>query len=378
MTAAACRDHSPPRAADALPTSSNRDKALAAAHVWSPPAVPPGMVDFSRNTPGPGMFDPASDVDCTFALQPVGGTSPKFHCRLPDGSTIKVKYGSTNPEVPAEVAASRLMAALGFAVDRLMLVHSVRCRGCPPLPALALDCLKKGVPAATCLQGTSPTEVRTFNTVMIERQFEGRPIEDKDDQGWAWFELDKIDPNRGGASRTEVDALRLMAVLLAHWDNKAENQRLVCPPGRERSDGSCRAPVAVVHDLGATFGPLKADLQTWKGVPIWEDAATCRVSMSTLPYNGSTFAARQISEGGRQLAVRLLRSLTPEQLNTLFEASGMSRFPHILAAARQPQAWTDVFLAKVDQIAAAGPCPSACGRKPPGGRAFPRVIGVGS
>jgi hypothetical protein len=357
LSAAGCRDHAgPAKGPPATTGESKRDAALAAARVWSVPQVPPGKVDFSRNTPGPGTLDPASDVDCEFVLKPFAGTSPKFFCKLPDGGTIKVKYGANNPEVPAEVAASRLMAALGFAVDRMMLVHSVRCKGCPPVPALALECLQKGAPASTCLQGTSPTHVGIFKEVMIERPFEGTRIEQTDDQGWSWYELDKIDPKRGGASRTEVDALRLMAVLLAHWDNKGPNQRLVCPPGQEGPDGSCRAPVAVLHDLGATFGPLKADLPNWKLAPMWADAAACRVSMATLPYKGGTFPDHRISEEGRALALKLLRTLSPSQLNTLFEASGFSRFPHVMAAAREPQSWTDVFLAKVDQIAAAGPC----------------------
>jgi hypothetical protein len=340
------------------PAASQRDAALARARVWAQPAVHPGSVDFSRNTPGPGVLDPTADIDCDFSLEPVGGTSPKFYCTIPGGDRIKVKYGATNPEIPAEVAASRLMSALGFFVDRMMVVHSVRCRGCPPLPHEALECLKKGVPAAVCLQGTSGTSVRTFDDVMIERPFEGKDIEATEDQGWSWFELEKIHPKRGGSSREHVDALRLMAVLLAHWDNKGSNQRLVCPPGADRPDGSCRTPHAVIHDLGATFGPNKTDFQNWKQVPIWADPATCRVSMSTLPYKGSTFADTTITEPGRQLALRLLQAITPQQLNTLFEASGFSRFPHVLAAARDPQSWTDVFRAKVDQIASAGPCPA--------------------
>ena len=55
-------------------------------------------------------------------------------------------------------------------------------------------------------------------------------IEAFEDQGWAWFELDRIDAARGGAPEPKIDALRLLAVLLAHWDNKGANQRLICPP----------------------------------------------------------------------------------------------------------------------------------------------------
>jgi hypothetical protein len=357
---AACRNRAPdPPAKDAASAggAQQRQRALASARVWAAPVTPPETIDFAANTPGPGSLDASKDLDCDFVLKKIGGTSPKFYCKLADGDVVKVKYGDTNPEVPAEVAASRLMSALGFFVDRMMLVKSVRCRGCPPFPAQALACVEKTGSTAVCLQGASTDGVKTFERAMIERPFEGDDIEAPDGEGWAWFELDRIDPKAGGSPRAHVDALRLVAVLLAHWDNKAGNQRLVCPAGNSGRDGACRAPAAVVHDLGATFGPLKADLQNWKQAPIWADAATCRATMASLPYHGSTFADVQVTEEGRALAVKLLRTLSPAQLNTLFEAAGFSTFPHVLATAHQPQSWTDVFLAKVDQIATAGPCP---------------------
>jgi len=355
----ACRDRPPhDRHAGSGEEAARRRAALASARVWAAPRTDPGAADFSRNTAGPGYIDAASDIDCDFSLDPVHGTTPKFHCTLPDGDRVKVKYGAANPEVPAQVAASRLLAALGFFVDRVMLVHSVRCRGCPPFPHQALECLKHGIPRALCLQGTPASRVRAFEPATIERRFDGEAIESDDEEGWAWYELDAVDARAGGSTRAQVDALRLMAVLLAHWDNKPVNQRLVCPPGADRPDGSCRAPAAVLHDLGGTFGPMKADLENWQHVPMWEDAAACRVGLSTLPFNGATFRPADISEEGRQLALKLLRPIGAPQLNTLFDASGVARFPHVLAAARRPEAWTEAFLAKVAQIEAAGPCPS--------------------
>ena len=103
-------------------------------------------------------------------------------------------------------------------------VHSVRCRGCPPLPQQALQCLEKGEPATVCLQGAAPDRDRHVQQAVIERPLEGEKIEATKDQGWSWYELEKIDPKAGGSSRAEVDALRLMAILLAHWDNKGRTR----------------------------------------------------------------------------------------------------------------------------------------------------------
>jgi hypothetical protein len=360
LPAAGCRDHAAKGEAPPPHAAARRDAALAAARVWFPPAVPPGAVDFALNTPGPGGFDPHTDVECTFSLEPTSGATPKFICTLPDGDHVKVKYAEAVPngEVSSEIAATRLLAALGFPADRMNRVHSVKCRGCPPLPQQALQCLAKGEPAKVCLQGASADRVVTFQDALIERPLEGKKIEATKDQGWSWYEVDKIDPGAGGSSRAEVDALRLMAILLAHWDNKGANQKLLCPPGKSRSDGSCSAPVAAIGDLGAVFGPTRVDLVSWAKRPMWVDAASCRVSMKGLPFDGATFKDQQISESGRQLAVKLLRQLTPQQLNTLFEASGVTAFPHIAAAAKEPQNWTNAFLDKVEQIGSAGPCPN--------------------
>lgn len=358
LALAGCRDHAtPPIVAEAkgLPAAA-RDDALRRARVWAPPRTSPAKADLSANTAGPGAFDANADVDCTFAVDPVGGTTPKFMCTLPSGERVKVKYGLPNGELPAEVAATRLLAALGFPTDRMNRVHSVRCRGCPMFPQQALQCLARSEPAAICLQGASTAAVVTFEPAVIERPLEGEKIEAADDQGWSWYELDRIDPKAGGSSRAEVDALRLVAILLAHWDNKGANQKLLCPPGAGRADGSCRAPIAAIGDLGGTFGPTKVDLEHWKAFPVWMDPQTCGVSMKSLPFGGATFPDTRISEAGRQFALKLLRPLTREQLEALFSSSGVSTFPHLLAEAHKPSAWADVFLDKVQQIEQAGPC----------------------
>ena len=361
LTASACRERTAATAetakSSATVSEAARETSLTRARVWVQPRTPIPNADFSVNPPGSDSFDPASDVDCAFTPKRIGGTTPKFYCELAGGDVVKVKYGEPNGEIPAEIAATRLLSALGFPTDRMYRVHSVRCRGCPVLPQQALQCLDKGGPAVVCMEGASESSRVAFEHAAIERPFDGRKVEASDDQGWTWYELDKIDPAAGGSPRSHVDALRLVALLLAHWDNKGPNQRLVCPPGSDNPDGSCRAPLAIIQDLGATFGPKKMDLPNWRRAPVWVDAHACRVSMKSLPFAGATFADRQISEEGRQFALKLLRQLTRSQLETLFTAAGVTSFDHVIAEAHTPAAWTDTFLAKVDQIASAGPCP---------------------
>jgi hypothetical protein len=340
-------------------TPAQRDEVLARARVWRAPSTPIGKADLGRNPAPTDGFKDTEDVTCRFVVESVGGTTPKFHCRLPSGDVLKVKYGASNMEIPAEVAATRLLEALGFYADRMYRVHAVRCVGCPPFPFEALQCIEKTGAEGTCLRGAEAGRAVEFSPAAIERPRPGRKVEATPDQGWAWFELDRVDASRGGASRAEVDALRLVAIALAHWDNKSENQRLLCPLEAGATVEACQAPVAVVQDVGATFGPLKIDLLNWRRVPVWSEPGGCRVSMKALPFEGGTFGEHAISEEGRQLALTLLRQLSSDQLRALFVGSGITMFEHVLAEAREPDHWVAAFIAKVNEIAAAGPCPSA-------------------
>jgi hypothetical protein len=317
-----------------------REDALAAARVWHLPPVPASEANLRDNPSGPGGFGSDDEVTCRFTTQPVGGTTPKFYCTLASGEVVKVKYGSNNPELRAEVAATRLLVALGFGADRVYVVGRVRCVGCPLFPFQALKCLQRtGLKSACLAGGINYERIVDFDTAVIERRIEGRKIEGVPDQGWAWFELDKIDPARGGSLPAEVDALRLTAVLLAHWDNKAENQRLVCLPGNDRDDGSCAGALAVMQDLGATFGPVKVDLNNWRKYRVWADGA--------------------ISNEGRLLLLGWLEQLSDEQLRDLFEGSRVTQFDQFTAEARNAQSWVNAFKDKVRQIRDAGPCPTS-------------------
>jgi hypothetical protein len=346
---AAPQASTPPSDPEVAAAMALRADVLRRTRVWQPPQVPIAEANLAENPRGGFRSD--ETVDCAFTTEPVGGTTPKFYCRLADGRELKVKYGTNNPELPAEVAATRLLAALGFGADRMFVVRAVRCAGCPPFPFQALRCYERtGWP--TCLAGGNG-RVREFRAAVIEERLEGRRIEVTHDQGWSWDELTQIDEAAGGASRTELDGFRLLAVVLAHWDNKGANQRLLCPAG----DEPCARPLAMMQDVGATFGPTKLDLPNWSRARIWTDPRACTVSMADMPWDGATFPDHQISEGGRRFLLQLLEELSDSQLRELFLFSGVTSYEQVSARARDPQAWVEVFRDKVRQIRDAGPCP---------------------
>jgi hypothetical protein len=281
------------------------------------------------------------------------GTSSKFDCALRDGEVVRVKYGR-EPEIHAEVAAAHLLSALGYAADRVYMIPSLRCYGCPSNPFVAMRILDLlGIHGSAGRVLTGPADYADFEWVAVERKFAGTPIENDERKGWAWWELNKV-----RAPIAELDALRLVAVFLAHWDNKEDNQRLVCVDATPHAaDQACADSLLMLQDLGSTFGPAKVNVAQWEATPIWSDRATCTVSMRALPYQGSTFPDARISDAARVRIGRDLASFTDAELRDWLAAARFPEFYTPTDDERDLAIWTRAYRHRVDQILNGGPCP---------------------
>src|SRR5262249_49579862 len=270
----------------------------------------------------------------------------KFGCELPDDNRLKVRYGRDNNEIFAGVAATRLFWALGFGADVLYPVHVI-CRGCPS--TLHGDRVADG-------------EAR-FDYAAIERKMPGREMEAPSvGPGWAWPELDRVDERAGGAPLAHRDALKLLAVMLQHTDNKAEQQKLICvdEDTSKHELGTCPATFMLIHDLGLTFGTAtlvnsadrsSANLREWSRTPIWKDEAHCVANMP--PSQSGTLINPIISEVGRSFLSDLLGELTDTQIQDLFLAARFGEKPGLNGESGGSVAdWAAAFKRKRDEIAA--------------------------
>lgn len=327
-------------------TPEARVEAIARAQVWRPVAT--ASLDLRRGPGGPRAFAPDQLVTCTYVEREHAGNTPKFDCVRPGGDEVRVKYGRDNGEVYAEVAATRLLWALGFGADAMYPVR-VRCTGCPD---------DDGKPPA------DPTRVRTFDIAAIERKMPGRDLDASTD-GWSWQELDKVDPRRGGAPLAHRDALKLLAAMLQHTDSKKEQQRLLCldqGSRRARDGATCRQPFMMISDLGKTFGtanafnrdaPGSVNLEAWQGTKVWEGERGCRAHLDR-SITGS-LESPAISDAGRRFLADRLRLISDAQLTALFT---VARFPARAQPGAPPgspgadaAAWVAAFKDKVRQIA---------------------------
>jgi hypothetical protein len=338
-------------AAARVVSGEERLEAIARAQVWHEPAPGAGQT----NLPANPVID---DLACRFVLKRLNGTTPKFNCLLDTGEEVRIKYGK-GAEIPAEAAATRLLRALGFAADEITLVHHLRCYGCPLEPFTTSKAVQSIRVSAAYQKVIDYDDFHDYEWVALERKYEAWPIETATQEGWAFPELGRITASHGGATRAQVDALRLAAVFLAHWDNKADNQRLVCDRRDWPERTPCAAPLMLLQDLGATFGPRKVNLRRWRTSTIWADRVRCRITMRHLPYSGATFQDVQVGEPGRELAARLFERLTDEDIADLFRGARFDQERGLFSDVRPVAGWVDAFKMRVRLISEGPPCPPA-------------------
>lgn len=326
--------------------SKKRIEAVRMAQVWVP--VNTATLDLKAGPPMPGAFPPGETITCDYFQKDSGGKTPKFWCRVSETDEVKVKYGQDNGEVYAEVAATRLVWALGFGADGMYPVKVV-CRGCSPEPFK--DPKASGAKANA---GTS----HTFDPAVVERPMAGDVMETSKDSGWGWIDLNSVDQTRGGAPVAHRDALKLLAVFMQHTDTKPAQQKLLCLDKSKglpaSTDGSCKHPVMMLSDLGKTFGKANAfnkdnpgavNLKAWADADIWRGDKGCVGDMDQ-SFTG-TLDRPKISEAGRKFLADLLMQLSDQQIRDLFEVSQFT----IRDKTSTVDDWVRVFKQKRDDVA---------------------------
>jgi hypothetical protein len=216
---------------------------------------------------------------------------------------------------------------------------------------------------------------RIIEGAIVERNFSGKEISVYHDEGWNWDELDQVDPKSGGSSKAETEALKLLAVFIQHTDNKPSQQRLGCYEDHieeKRWRETCKMPVMMIQDLGATFGQSNNKVEAsaamylrgWKSQPVWNTAKEelhfkehgQKVCIGNLvPALGGELADPEIKEEGRVFLADLLNQLSDKQLEDLFRVARAEKTDEkILENDRLRsvivQDWVDAFKMKRDEI----------------------------
>lgn len=319
-------------------------------------------------------------VICDFAApgSQMGGKTPKFSCKITrvesaygtvqtstpdmDEEPVKVKFGADANEVYAEVAATRLMWALGYYADAWFPVR-VECHNCPENP----------------VSGSGLTGTRVFDLAIIVRKYPGHKMYENgnEEQGWSWRELDAAN----GRPTYERDGLKLLGAFLQHSDNKPPQQRLSCDKinideSTQPFTTTCEKPLMLVQDVGGTFGSggwftsngsAKVNLHEWSSKRLWNQVGTegspkqCQASLRKSLTAHDGLSDPPISEEGRRFDAGLMCQLSDHQIEEIFKAARVAAMPQYhnhdgsfksgVDEASVIRQWVDAFKQKREQLA---------------------------
>lgn len=151
-----------------------------------------------------------------FLKEDTDKSTPKFDIEDANGLKWRVKLGV---EAQPEVAASRLVWAVGYFTDVNYYLRTLKVKGLPKL--------KRG------------QEFVSNDGTVLGARLELRPRGQKDLGNWDWFE------NRF-SDTAMLNGLKVLMALLNNWDLKKDNNKIYREGNREIR--------YVVSDLGSSFG----------------------------------------------------------------------------------------------------------------------------
>ena len=349
----------PTAAQKACFTSEARAQAEQKAKVWHEPDPDYDPVLGFNPKNGPRLGAPPVDsdglakpVNCVANKKLIegSGTTPKFYCSVPglvdeDGDLIRYKVkphfkGQTrekrNGEVYGEFLSSRFSKALGFFADDEW-VADVTCPDCEE--SMTRD-----------FQGASFAPFQPAAGIELPL---GKGIDvncNHKDSGPLAGSLQKLLAN--GASRAEIDALKLWLAFIDHRDTKTDNQKFTCLDSKKNADGTrtCKEGQAVfyVSDMGSTFG-YSSSSEKKARLAEWKDSDPIRVKSGHCAATAKSVGDESISEAGRQLLANGLQRLldAEERDRTITRVFRASRNQE---RDQPPEAWAREFVRKAKTI----------------------------
>ena len=254
----------------------------------------------------------------TFVEEDTGGTQPKIVVTDAAGVTWDVKLG---PEAQAEVAANRLVWALGYFVEELYFVSAGKLDKWPAL--------KRG------------SELIDAAGAFTNARFRRRDAQTvRTDEEWTFDRNPFVD-------RPELGGLRILMTMINNWDVRgAANNRVLEATG---SDGR-RERRFIVADLGATFGRMGGRISKrskWNLEDFLQEGfiEQVRNGIVHLDYDGLDSGMDRVPLEHARWFAALASQLTEAQIRKAFEAAG--------ATPQEVEGYSKKIVEKIAQLQAA-------------------------
>jgi hypothetical protein len=293
-----------------------------------------------------------------------------------DADRFKVKYlKPPHPEhdrryneVFTELAAGRILWALGFPADHVYPVASVNCVGCTASP------FESNLEQNTAALTAAPS---VFRMVTVERDIPWSEIDPENDETWSWQDVARYyaDGTWTQQQKIEYDAYRL-ALGLFNYHNAIDVQnRVACAEFKEGASNPriCTKPYIFVQDLGSTFGKPKGfifgtnprgDFAAWQSQTVFKNASSCELRAH---LDGD----RKVLKAALDIVIDRAKSLDRTRVREIFKVARFDLMDQKqLKKIRETESdeakvreialdqWTDLFMQRIAELSTAQNCKS--------------------
>ena len=275
----------------------------------------PGDISSRNLHHGPGAAHMAPTAPFTFVKEDTTGASPKFSVKDARGVNWNVKFGV---EAQSETVATRLVWAMGYFAEEAYYFERVEINNLPRL---------------------SRGQEFVSGSVVRGVRFEPRRKGVTRGAIWDWLKNPFV-------GTREFDGLKVLMVLLANYDTRLENNRVLHQKHPETGEMEARY---VVTDIGATLGKVGGlggkriknslpEFQASKFI-VGVDKGIVEFDYSTTPKGAGKFASLfkpsyGKSQANKEKAMRripvesarwigqMLSELSEDQMHDAFRAAG--------------------------------------------------------
>lgn len=267
---------------------------------------------------GMGSADRAPQGPFTFVEENTDSTQPKIVVTDARGVTWEVKFGD---ESKAEVAANRLVWALGYPVEELYLVGTGVIQGARDAGRAAKHIAPEG--------HFMNARFRRRNDHIL-----------RSDEEWTLR-------NNPFAGQKELSGFMILMTMISNWDiggtRNTKVLRVAMP------DGTVERQFAVT-DLGATFGRMGGPISAhskWKLEDYQQEGFIEKVEDGVLhlDYDGAEPGVDRVPLEHARWFASIVSQLAEEQVRRAFEAAG--------ATPQEIAGYTKKFLEKIGELQAA-------------------------
>ena len=264
---------------------------------------------------GPGAADIAPVAPFTFVKEDPTGASPKFSVKDARGVNWNVKFGV---EAQSETVATRLVWAMGYFAEEAYYIERAEIQNLPRL---------------------SRGDEFVNGSVIRGARFEPRRKGVRRGAIWDWLKNPFV-------GTRELDGLKVLMVLLANYDTRLDNNRVIYDKHPNTGEMEARY---VVTDIGATLGKVGGlggkriknslpEFQASKFI-VAVDKGMVEFDYSTTPKGAGKFASlfkpsygksqankekamRYIPLESARWIAKMLSELSDDQLHDAFRAAG--------------------------------------------------------